>query len=304
MAEHRDVLGILSGGTSPESDISLSSGRHLAHLLRSHGHRCDLIVLTENPVPALLEANVDGFIVAMHGGWGEDGRLQSVLDIIGAPYSGSRPRASMLAMHKGLSKQVFRAAGVPTPDGRLLRSPGDIAAVRARLSPPWVVKPVDSGSSLGVCVVAEDEAEEVIASALGSFGELLVEEFVAGKILTVAVLDVPSGLRVLEPLEIRPHGGAIYDERTKSLGLRTYGRPELDDAARQRTMDAAAAAHAALGCSGITRVDCIHSDELGPVILEVNTIPGMEPTGNLLQCCAAAGVGEAEFAAMLIESVR
>lgn len=297
--------GVLSGGMSPEREISLSSGRHIAARMREFGYRVDAIVLDDAPVATLVAARVDGFVLAMHGGWGEDGRLQAVLDLLGMPYSGSGARASMLAMDKTLAKLAFRAAGVPTPDGIAVSDVSELRSVGRALPPPWVIKPSTGGSSIGVRFVDGSDADaSEVEAALAVHGPLLVEAYVPGSILTVPVLDLPSAFRVLDPLEIRPTDALLYDERTKAHGLREYRRPSLGDAERRRVRDAAAAAHRALGCRGITRVDCIWSPDRDATVLEVNTLPGLEPSGNLIQACAAAGIDERGLVAMLIESVR
>lgn len=297
--------GVLSGGNTAEREVSLASGDFVCEQLKALGEDFAAIVLEDDPVTPILEADVDAFVIALHGGWGEDGRIQSFLDLLGKPYTGSRPLSSALAMNKSAAKLVFTASGVPTPRWRRIRKPAEIEIALAELPAHLVIKPTAEGSSVGVQLAHRKGAKRTAEVALQLFDDILIEEFIDGKFLTVTVFDTARETRTLPPLEIVPLEGRLYDRRAKTQGLRRYNaEPELPATMAEHVKEVALSAHRALGCRGITRTDCIVTGDTNQIyVLEVNTIPGMGPTGNLVTTCAAAGIAGPSLARVLLDSV-
>jgi len=253
----------------------------------------------------------DVVFLAFHGPFGEDGTLQGMLETLGIPYTGSGPLASALAMHKDKAKELFRLHGLTVPRGRVVsveQVRTDLAATVAYLLDavglPAVVKPNQGGSSLGVNVAASrSELEEALEAAARQDASVLVEERVVGMELTCPVLeneeDEPEALPVIE---IVPQRGIFFDFASK---YETGGADEIvpariPDDVRDACQEAALTAHRALGCRGFSRTDLIWTEK-GPVILEVNTIPGMTPNSLLPRSAKAAGI---EFSALVDRLVR
>jgi D-alanine-D-alanine ligase len=298
------TVAVLMGGWSAEREISLSSGHECVKALVDRGYRVRDIDVARD-LPALLRAlepRPDVVFNALHGSGGEDGTVQGVLEMLRIPYTHSGVLASALAMHKPTAKAVFRAAGLPVVDGVVARP--EQFADGDPLPAPFVVKPTDQGSSVGVRIVRKNDnswREEVKTWRFGA--ELLVERFIPGRELTVAVL----GDRALGVCEIEPRG-SFYDYTAKySTGgsihltpapvpLRTY-----EDA-----LDIALRAHRALGCCGVSRADLRFDDTLEGggrlYLLEVNTQPGMTPTSLVPDIARHAGISFDELVAWLVEN--
>jgi D-alanine-D-alanine ligase len=233
----------------------------------------------------LIESDV--VFVALHGGAGEDGTLQAVLDLAGVPYTGSGMLASALAMDKHRAKQIFAAAGIPVAPGVLLRDSGDPIDPRGLGGYPLVVKPNRQGSSVGVHVVEREAGLPAALEDAFSYGEVLVEKFIPGRELTVAVL----GGEPLPVVEIVTDEG-FYDYRHKyTRGHTRYEVPaSLDPETAVRLGDLGAAAFTSLGCSGVARVDFRLDPENRPFCLEVNTVPGMTETSLVPMAAREGGI--------------
>lgn len=253
------------------------------------------------PATAVLSAaasreRIDVAFVALHGPWGEDGKLQGVLEILGIPYTGSGVLASALAMDKVMAKVVLAAADVDVPDGEVVVA----ATAQPRIRPPSVVKPIEQGSSVGITLVDEASAyPTAIAEALRYDRRALIEERVAGRELTVGVigLDELEALPVIEIVPKRP----FFDYRAKydpAASDELCPAPIPAEVA-ERAKDIALRAHRALGCRGISRTDLMWD---GPrmVALEVNTMPGMTPNSLVPKAAAAAGISFAELVDRLV----
>ena len=235
----------------------------------------------------------DVVFIALHGGAGEDGTIQALLEIVRASYTGSGVLASALAMNKEKSKRVFRDAGIPTPRGVFVTTDGLTVPPQVREFPtrvgwPVVVKPNDQGSTIGV-TIAHDAAElaEGVAAAARLSRDVLVEEFIPGRELTVAVL----GDEALPVVEIMPESG-FYDYEAKySKGRSQYRVPaDLPEPQALRVRELGAAAFRALGCRGVARVDFrLHTDGT-PYCLEVNTVPGLTELSLVPMAARAAGI--------------
>jgi D-alanine-D-alanine ligase len=331
---------LLMGGTSAERDVSLSSGLRIAEALREVGHevialdpaygvidaeaesamRREGVVKTEPPsldelermsrgallptlpaMPAIRAADV--VFLALHGGQGEDGTVQAMLDMVGVPYTGSGHLASALAMDKDLSKHLFRAAGVQTADwlmaGPRVRRWPSAGEVERALGWPVVVKPSKQGSTVGLSVVREgSQLAAAVAEAEQYDDEVMIERFVPGRELTVSVL----GDQALPVGEIFPKH-EIYDYECKyTAGMASEEFPAClsaeDTAAIQRQ---ALAAFRALKLDGYARIDFRMTEGRELYCLEANTLPGMTPLSLLPQAAAAAGIGFAALCERIVQ---
>jgi D-alanine-D-alanine ligase len=283
-------VAVLMGGLSAEREVSLSSGRACAEALDRLGARVSRVDAGRDIAAVLTALAPDVCFNALHGAWGEDGCVQGVLETLGLPYTHSGVLASALAMDKAKAKAVLAAAGVPVPGGGLYDR---FEAARSHvMAPPYVVKPNSEGSSVGVFRVFEgaNAPPRELASPDWAFGEhVLIEPYIAGLELAVAVMDD----KALTVTEIEPRSG-FYDYEAKygeggsihHLPARIAAR--VAEAARRQ----AVAAHAALGCRGVTRSDFRYDDVNDLlVLLEVNTQPGMTPTSLAPEQAAHIGMG-------------
>jgi D-alanine-D-alanine ligase len=286
-------VAVLMGGISAEREVSLSSGAMVAAALVEAGYEAVPVEATRD-LPALLDTlrrvNPDIVFNALHGRYGEDGCIQGVLDWMGLRYTHSGPRASALAMDKPAAKAIFADAGLPVAAHRLVTA-GEFAAADP-LPRPYVVKPVNEGSSVGVAILAEGDNRRAEIAAAWPRGEpVMAEAFIPGRELTVAVL----GEEPLAVTEITTSRGfydyaAKYEEGGSRHVLPAAIPPEVTEAA----LATALAAHRALGCRGASRADLRWDDTkpgaAGLVLLEINTQPGMTPTSLLPEQAAFRGI--------------
>lgn len=277
-------VAVLMGGWSAERDVSLSSGAGVAAACRALGHEVTEIDMGRDVAARLMQAAPDVVFNALHGTPGEDGSVQGMLDILGLRYTHSGCTTSAIAIDKELTKAVLVPAGVRMPAGRMVDCEtlfdGD------PLPRPYVLKPVNEGSSVGVAIVtdASNYGKPIARDAVGpwqDFERLLAEPFIAGHELTVAVLDTPDGPRALAVTELRTSSG-FYDYQAKYTdGLTRHICPaELPAEIEAEAMAMAVTAHKALGCRGTSRADYRWDPALGVkglFLLEVNTQPGMTP---------------------------
>jgi D-alanine-D-alanine ligase len=293
-------IAVLCGGKSAEREVSLKTGADVTAALERRGHDAVEVDVAVDLIPQLQRLDPQAVFVALHGRWGEDGTVQGLLEMLGMPYTGSGVLASALAMDKALSKVVFRAAGVPTPDFQRLGPPVDAESVV--LAPPLVIKPNCEGSTVGVSVVRDrGELAGALSTAFGHGPDALAEAFVEGREVTVGVLDdVP-----LPVVEIVPDSG-FYDYESKyTPGRTSYLCPApLEPELMRRVTEVGLAANRALGCSGASRVDLIIDGTGTPWVLEVNTIPGMTPTSLLPKAAAAAGLEFDELVERIVDGAR
>jgi D-alanine-D-alanine ligase len=249
---------------------------------------------------ALSGDGIDVAFVALHGPWGEDGKIQAVLETFGIPYTGSGVLASALAMDKAMAKTVLAASGIDVPRGVVVWS----ASERPSIEPPSVVKPVENGSSVGVTMVDDPrEYPKAIAEALRYDRRALVEERITGTELTVGVIGPDDDLQALPVIEIVPKR-AFFDYRAKyDASLSDEICPaRVPDAVAARAQDIAIRAHRALGCRGISRIDLIWSPQHGDrmVALEVNTMPGMTANSLVPKAARVAGISFPELVERLV----
>ncbi|MGA2661837.1 MAG: D-alanine--D-alanine ligase [Verrucomicrobiota bacterium] len=288
-------ITVMLGGPSAEREVSLRSGAAVAEALRSLGHRVNELDPRE-PGWELPKGTQVVFLV-LHGTYGEDGTVQRRLESIGVPYTGCGPEASRLGFDKALSKQRFLAAGVPTARFTILDSP--IARWPMGWNPPVVLKPVRQGSSVGLQFV-ERVADwgRALTEALRYDSHVLMEEKIAGRETTVGIL---AG-RALPVVEVRPKSGA-YDYQNKyTPGSTEYLCPApFDEAATARIQAAGFKAFEAIGGRDYGRVDVMVRPNGEPVVLEVNTLPGMTETSLLPKAAAAAGLGYARLCQRMVD---
>jgi len=296
-------VAVLLGGFSAEREVSLSSGAGCAKALREEGFEVIEIDPKASDLAAQLNAaKPDVVFNALHGRWGEDGCVQGLLELLRIPYTHSGVLASALAMHKQRTKDIYAAAGLPVVKSIVVDRRA--AAAQHLMEPPYVVKPVNEGSSVGVFIIRKGDNRP--PEALGReewnlSSEMMVEEYVPGRELTVAVM----GGKALGVTEITT-GLEFYDYEAKySEGGSIHILPaKVPEAIAKEAMRLAEAAHAALGCRGVSRTD-LRFDDAGPkprlVLLETNTQPGMTPTSLVPEQAAYTGMSYGKLCRWIVE---
>lgn len=277
-------VAVLLGGRSAERNVSLVSGRACAQALRDEGFDVVEIDAANDLSRRLTEAKPDVVLNALHGRWGEDGCVQGLLELLQIPYTHSGVLASALAMHKEQAKAAFRTAGLPVAHSVV--ADRRRAAAAHLINPPYVVKPISEGSSVGVFIIREGDNRPpaALTSVDWQLGdEVMVEEYIPGRELTVAVMGSrATSLRAMAVTEILPAAGFYdYDAKYAPGGSRHVIPAEVPDVVMHEVMAMAERAHAALDCRGVTRTDFRFDDTGGKnrlVVLELNTQPGMTPT--------------------------
>jgi D-alanine-D-alanine ligase len=322
-------VALLMGGRSAEREISLRTGRGIAQALRNLGHEVTALDAANGRLlpsgeeehyalpaeaveklpasstsavanaAAINEAEV--VFIALHGGAGEDGTIQALLELAGKPYTGSGVLASALAMNKAASKKLFVQEGVPTPEWVLLSAGEELPTIHAETlgGYPLIVKPNAEGSTVGLTVVtkAEDLPEAITLAA--EYGpDVLIERFIPGRELTVAVL----GGEALPVVEIQPQGGHYDYEHKYTAGMSEYFCPaDLPEPLAARIRDLGLRAARVLGCRGVSRVDFRLSPANEPYCLEVNTIPGMTPTSLVPMAAQARGLSYDQLVGRMLD---
>ncbi|MBX9795283.1 D-alanine--D-alanine ligase [Sphingomonas sp.] len=295
---------VLMGGWSAEREVSLASGKGVAEALESLGHRVTRIDMGRDVAQRLAEARPDLVFNALHGSPGEDGTIQGMLDLMGLRYTHSGRVASVIAIDKQLTKAMLVPHGIPMPGGRVVRSEELFRA--DPLPRPYVVKPINEGSSVGVAIVTEGgnyghPIGRDTAGPWNQFDELLAEPFIRGRELTAAVL----GHQALGVTELRPKSGFYdYDAKyTDGMTDHLYPAPIPDEvaAACERI---ALDAHRILGCRGATRADFRWDDSQGVdglFLLEINTQPGMTPLSLVPEQARHRGIGYAQLCQRIVD---
>ena len=290
-------VALLMGGPSSEREVSLSSGRECAAALREEGFEVVTVDAGGDLAARLAEIAPDVVFNALHGRFGEDGCVQGLLEWLRIPYTHSGVLASALAMDKEKTKAAYRAAGLPVVDSLLAPR----AEIRARhvMDPPYVVKPYNEGSSVGVYIVHEGaNAPPQVSDAMPEV--LMVEAYVAGRELTVSVL----GDKALCVTEILTDGWYDYEAKYAPGGSRHVCPAVLPEEITAACLDYALRAHEALGCRGVSRTDFRWDDArglAGLVLLETNTQPGMTPTSLSPEHAAACGMSFGALCRWLVE---
>jgi D-alanine-D-alanine ligase len=296
-------VGVLMGGWSAEREVSLRSGQACAEALTRLGYRVTQIDVARDIATVLTDLKPDVALNVLHGRPGEDGMLQGVLEILGIPYTHSGVLASALAMQKDVAKDVFRAAGVPVAEG-LVASRFE-AADKHLLPPPYVIKPIAEGSSVGVFIVTEElghPPQELYREDWAYGDRVIVEKYITGKELTCAIM----GEEALGVIEIVP-AVRFYDYEAKYApgGSKHLLPAPVSSFVYQQVRRLALAAHRALGCRGVSRADFRYDDRIegtgGLVCLEVNTQPGMTETSLVPELAAHAGISFDELVRWMVE---
>ncbi len=296
-------VAVLYGGWSSERDVSLRSGEACAKALERRGYRVSRVDVGRDVAQVLAALAPDAALVMLHGRPGEDGSIQGVLETLGIPYSHSGVLASALAMQKDLAKTVMAAAGIPVAEGLTL--PRAEVAKGHVMAPPYVIKPVADGSSVGVFIVTEEHAyppQELFRDDWSHGEHVLVEKYVAGKELTCAVVkDEATGVIEIVPVVRFYDYEAKYSPGASKHILPAPVLPFVYQEVRRLTL----AAHRALGCRGVSRADFRYDDRIegtgGLVCLEVNTQPGMTETSLVPELAADAGMMFDELVQWMVE---
>lgn len=298
-------VALLAGGKSNEREISLASGDGAREALQAAGFPVvDIDPANPDDLKRLIEEHFDVAFLCLHGKYGEDGTVQGLLDIVGIPYTCSGVWSSALAMDKPKAKVFYEKAGVPTPPSVTVRKGEavDVAAIIGKLGEHVVVKPGNEGSAIGVFIVeGQDSVEKALHKALEIDDEVLVERYISGTELTVAVLGNEDAV-ALPIIEIIPKS-AFYDFESKYAadGSQHICPARLPEDIARKVQDEAVKAHKALSCSGTSRSDFILEKDGSCWCLETNTIPGMTATSLLPDAAKAAGMSFPELCKKLIE---
>ncbi|WP_375291568.1 D-alanine--D-alanine ligase [Qipengyuania sp.] len=300
-------VAVLMGGWANERPVSLMSGEEVAKALEERGHKVTRIDMDRQVAARIAEAAPDVVFNALHGVPGEDGTVQGLMDLMGVPYTHSGLATSVIAIDKQLTKQALVPHGIPMPGGRIVKS-ADLHA-RDPMARPYVLKPVNEGSSVGVAIVTDsgNYGNPIAKDAKGpwqEFEELLAEPYIKGREMTAAVVDFEDGPRALAVTELKPKSG-FYDFDAKYTdGMTEHVCPaDIPDDIKELCLDYALRAHKLLGCRGTSRTDFRWDEEQGEdglFILETNTQPGMTPLSLVPEQAKYAGMEYGELVETII----
>jgi D-alanine-D-alanine ligase len=290
-------IGVLMGGISAEREVSLRSGSAIYNALKGLGYNAVSIDVGSDICDVLDKGKIETAFLALHGGYGEDGSIQGMLEVLGIPYTGSGVLASALAMDKEASKKVFLYHGIPVPPFEVLTREHKAKSIEFTL--PWVTKPATEGSSVGVSITRDKgNFEKALETAFSYGSRVIVEKYIEGQEIHIGILNG----RVLGGVEVRPSLEFYNYEAKYTAGLTEYVLPpEIAAETYERAKMTALSAHMALGCRGATRVDLRLNAEGEPYVLEVNTIPGMTETSLLPKIAGLAGF---DFPGLIEEILR
>lgn len=291
-------IAVLYGGTSGEREVSLSSGKGIIEALKANGHNVIGIDFNPNEINKIINLDVDLVFIGLHGKFGEDGRIQGLLDMLEIPYVGSDVLASALAMDKDKAKQIFHSSQIPVAKSRSYKVTNKTdknqltKEIQTLFTLPFVIKPNREGSTLGLTIIEDyNQINDAVTNALESDDVILVEEFIQGTEITVPVLGSIGEEKALPVIEIIPKN-EYYDYESKySIGGSEHIIPaRIDDETTKIIQDYAIKAHQVLGCKTYSRVDFILDKNNIPIILEVNTLPGMTPTSLFPDAAQSIGI--------------
>src|SRR5690625_1820707 len=296
-------IAVLYGGVSGEREVSLSSGKGIVNALKKNNHEVIEIDFNPNKLDEIIHLDVDLVFIGLHGKYGEDGRVQGLLDMLNIPYVGSGVLASALAMDKEKAKQVFEKHQIPVAKSQTytITQHTDMHSIVEHIKSiftfPFVIKPNREGSTLGLTIVKnDDEIESAICKASKSDDVILVEDFVKGMEITVPVLGGTGNEVALPIIEIIPKNDYYdYDSKYSDGGSEHIIPARIDKSTTKKIQDFAILAHQSLGCKTYSRVDFILTQDLTPVILEVNTLPGMTPTSLFPDSAKSVGMSYEEM---------
>lgn len=304
---HQLSIAVICGGPSREAEVSRSTAKGIVQALKENYQQVHLVELDQQIDITLRKLNPDVVFPAVHGKWGEDGTLQGLLTICGFAYVGSEVEANVLAMDKILAKQMFYLHGLPVAKSMVVSQHQNLGR-RAQeiidaLGHQVVVKPACEGSSLGISFASTaEEVHKALKAAFNYGPRILVEERIFGAEITVAVLDQDTS-EALPVIEIKTPQGTWYDFKHRyTAGLSEHILPApLPAEQYQRVQEVALLAHQALGCRDLSRADFVVPPQGEPILLEVNTMPGMTPTSLFPDAAKAAGISFPALVSILVE---
>lgn len=308
MFNKNQVVAVVMGGPSAEREVSLNTGAAIANALREYGYTnvVEIDLDPRNFGKQLAESKAEVVFNAVHGLYGEDGRLQTLLEIREMPYTGSGMIASVSCMDKVITKRMLRDAGISTPACLIVnkKESGIKEKIMQCFSLPVVIKPASQGSSIGVEIVKEEkQLDEALVNAFKYSRDILVEEFIGGKELTVSMMQKDGEVVALPVIHIAPHSG-MYDYHSKyTKGATEYICPaDLDEETTKKVQEISKQAYEVLGCSGVARADVMLDEEGNGYVLEINTVPGMTATSLVPKAAAAAGISFPELCNIILQS--
>jgi D-alanine-D-alanine ligase len=289
-------IAVLMGGDSAEREVSLRTGAAILNALQKLGYNAVAIDSGKTIAQKLKKEKAEVAFIALHGGVGEDGSIQGLLEVLHIPYTGSGVLASALSMDKEASKKMFLCQGVPVPEFVVVYK-GERASVGFPM--PWVVKPATEGSSVGVSMVnTAEELDIALGEAFRYSRAAIIERRIFGKEIQVGILNG----KILGSVEVRPSTDFYSYEAKYTAGKTQYILPpEVEEKLLKKVEENGLKAHRALGCRGATRVDLILDKSGNSYVLEVNTIPGMTETSLLPKIAALAGL---DFPALVEEILK
>ncbi|MGI9276102.1 MAG: D-alanine--D-alanine ligase family protein [Endozoicomonas sp.] len=307
MPDKSKTIAVISGGPSPEADVSRLSAERLSAPLEKHYGKVLHLELDDSLPEQLVRHKVDAAFPVAHGPFGEDGRLQGLLDIMGVPYVGSGTLASACALNKVVTKRILQSAGIPLARDRVVHREEDLGKAAAecieRLGEKVIIKPFAQGSGIGIqFAYGCEDLREKLAQGLQLDSQLLIEEFIHGREITAGVLDLGE-TEVLPVIEITTPDGAWYDyvhRYTPGLSDHTIPAP-LPEQQYQRVQEIAQQAHRLLGCQDISRSDFIVPSSGEPIFSELNNLPGMTPTSLFPDGARHMGISFEELMCRLVD---
>lgn len=285
-------IAVLMGGPSSEAEISRRSGKNIFNALKNLGYiNAELVEVDENIAKTLREKNIELVYNAMHGKFGEDGCIQGMLEVMGIPYTGCGVMASAVCMNKEFTKNVLKEAGIPLIKSVLVRKYESYKEKIKGLKYPFMLKPVSEGSSLGMYKVnTPDEMEECFKKSLEYGQDVMVEEYLEGKSVTVGVLEDGEKMFATEILEFRTKTEWYDYEAKYTAGMTEFVLPaELSEEMTKKVKQIAIDAFNACACKGVSRVDFLVTEDM-PYVLEINTSPGMTDLSDLPAQSKAMGI--------------
>ncbi len=299
-------VAILYGGLSTEREVSLRSGKAIFDAIQEKPYEAQLIDVDKNMAVKLDEIKPDVAVIALHGRYGEDGCVQGMLELMGIPYTGPGVTASAIAMNKILTKKLLVYEGIPTPgftvmDGRYGNSEELAEKILERIDLPLVIKAATQGSSIGIYFAFnKKDVFEGVTECLKYDNQILAEQFIKGRELTVSVYgnEDPIALPILEIVSTT----GVYDYHAKyTAGASSHFVPSLPEEIAANIRELAVKTYQAIGCSGLSRVDFLLTEDNKPYVLEVNTSPGMTSTSLFPDAAKAAGIGFSDLIEKLID---
>ncbi|MGA9290795.1 MAG: D-alanine--D-alanine ligase [Anaerobacillus sp.] len=297
-------VGVLYGGTSAEREVSLSSGKGIIEALKENGHEVIGVDFHPDRLTEVMELDVDIIFIGLHGKYGEDGRIQGLLDMLQIPYVGSGVLGSAVAMDKAKSKKVLKDSGVRLAKDLVLNKSDDYRSLDLPFGYPVVVKPNSEGSTIGLTIAQnEEELTTGIEEAFRFDQTVILEEFISGTEVTVAVMGSKGDVKSLPVVEIVPKN-AYYDYESKYAegGSEHIVPARISPTYTELIQYQSVVAHELLGCETYSRVDYIvPKDGSEPVFLEVNTLPGMTPTSLFPDAAREIGYSYEQMIEKLIQ---